>query len=140
MTPNTYGIRYLLEKLIPVKEIGRKISKDIVFAYPWASIKNELSNLSGVNENLTLEKIPRKYLINLIVVLFVSENKNIEDLKQKVVETFLAHNLDASKVQQNFTEFIERCRQAINNYEISKRKKEKIYSDLYLSIVNKKFL
>jgi hypothetical protein len=110
MTPNAYGIRYLLEKLIPVKEIGRKISKDIVFAYPWASVKNELSNLSGVNENLTLEKIPRKYLINLIVALFVSENKNIEDLKQKVIETFLAHNLDEGKVQQNFAEFIERRR------------------------------
>jgi hypothetical protein len=96
---NTYGLHYILDKIIPHKHLGKHISKNIALLYS-----------SGTNQN------SRKELIKTTISLFDSSKETLEDLREKVIKVFEIYDLDTTPVKNEFNEFIERRRQAKNNF------------------------
>jgi esterase/lipase len=89
---------YVLDKIIPLKHLGKHISKSIVLSYS-----------SDTNENA------RKELIKTIISLFDSSKESLEERKERVIKVFENYELDTTFAKSEFNEFIETIRQAKNN-------------------------
>jgi hypothetical protein len=104
--PHAFGITYLLTKFIPLKQLGRLISQEIILSFSNAPPKESLNKLSRI------------VLIKMIVELFEKNNETIKDLEEKVAEAFRVFGLaegfgvegipDALDIKNRFNEFIER--------------------------------
>jgi hypothetical protein len=126
MPSESYGIRYLFERLIPLKQEGRNVCIDLVMTFSPSLLITEVPDISKDEKHKSLRDISRKELIKMIVRLFLKNGISVEDLKVKVMNIFAKHNLETANVKREFDEFIERRRLAKKNYDlvIEKRRKK----------------
>jgi hypothetical protein len=115
MSSNIYEIKYILNKVIPLKHLGKHISKKIVLSY------SDSSNENSFNDNSPKQN-SRKEFIDKVVTLLNSNNESIEDFKKRIIDILRNYDLeelcstgqrpDITTASQEFDEFIERRRQA----------------------------
>jgi hypothetical protein len=93
MSSNIYGIKYILNKVIPLKHLGKHISKRIVLSYS-GSFNNVASNDNSPKQN------SRKELIDRVITLFNSNNESLEDFKKRIIDILRDYNLDITTAKR----------------------------------------
>jgi predicted nucleotidyltransferase len=115
MSQPIYGIRYLLNRVIPLKRLGKVISRNIILTYPQHLPEITLCTLSRIT------------LIETIAHCFETNDESIEKLREKVLIEFNNFKLDTTDVRQHFDNYIERRKKVEHNFNLLKEKREKMF-------------
>jgi hypothetical protein len=113
MTSSIYGIKYLLNKIIPLKRLGKQIALKILLSYTPDYCKNGLES--------------RLSLIKAITGMFELCNDTITQLKERVLADLIDFKLDTHSVESHFNNFIERRKVMEENFKLLKQKREKMF-------------
>jgi hypothetical protein len=104
----TYGFKYILERIIPLKHLGKEVSKSIVLSYQ----PNFSESDSGKS---------RKELIKTIISLFDLSNDTLEELEERIINVFNDYNLSTFNVENDFNDLIVRKQRADTYRRINHR-------------------
>jgi hypothetical protein len=106
--PKTYGVKYILEKLIPLKHLGKEVAKSIVLLFQPSFSESD-------------SKQSRRELTKTIISLFGLSNDTLKELKNKIINVFKDYNLYNSNAENEFNDLIVRRERADRYRHINNR-------------------
>jgi hypothetical protein len=115
MTQQTYGIRYLLNRIIPLKRVGKAIVKNAILTHPEHLPEETLSTYSRIA------------LIKMLAQLFDSNNEPISELKSTLLYVFNKFKVNTTELNTLFDNYVEKRKKAEENFNLLKQKREKMF-------------